>query len=37
MVVPDQFIDRTRDRPASFFGNGCVAHVSLARSLLPQF
>lgn len=30
MVVPDQFIDRTMQRPASFFGQGCVAHVSLA-------
>lgn len=30
MVVPDQFIDRTVQRPQSFFGDGCVAHVSLA-------
>ena len=30
MVVPDQFIDRTQGRPQSFFGEGCVAHVSLA-------
>ena len=30
MVVPDQFIDRTQQRPQSFFGQGCVAHVSLA-------
>lgn len=30
MVVLDQFIDRTVSRPASFFGPGCVAHVSLA-------
>ena len=30
MVVPDQFIDRTMQRPQSFFGDGCVAHVSLA-------
>ena len=30
MVVPTQFIDRTMNRPASFFGQGCVAHVSLA-------
>ena len=30
MVVPHQFIDRTRQRPQSFFGDGCVAHVSLA-------
>ena len=30
MVVLDQFIDRTSGRPGSFFGSGCVAHVSLA-------
>ncbi|THG40460.1 S-methyl-5'-thioadenosine phosphorylase [Sphingomonas olei] len=29
-VVVDQFIDRTVGRPASFFGTGMVAHVSLA-------
>jgi 5'-methylthioadenosine phosphorylase len=30
MLVPDQFIDRTHQRPLSFFGNGAVAHVSVA-------
>jgi len=30
-VLVDQFIDRTRMRPASFFGEGCVAHVSMAE------
>jgi len=29
-VFPDQFIDRTRHRVDTFFGNGIVAHVSLA-------
>jgi 5'-methylthioadenosine phosphorylase len=29
-VTVDQFIDRTAGRPASFFGPGLVAHVSLA-------
>jgi len=29
-VVPDQFIDRTRHRVDTFFGDGLVAHVSLA-------
>lgn len=29
-VLVDQFIDRTRQRPQSFFGNGLVAHVSMA-------
>ncbi|GGC01438.1 S-methyl-5'-thioadenosine phosphorylase [Marinobacterium zhoushanense] len=31
MVLPDQYIDMTRQRPNSFFGNGVVAHVSLAQ------
>jgi 5'-methylthioadenosine phosphorylase len=30
-VVVDQFIDRTFARHKSFFGTGCVAHVSMAR------
>jgi 5'-methylthioadenosine phosphorylase len=30
-VIVDQFIDRTRDRVRSFFGPGCVAHVSAAH------
>jgi len=30
-VIVDQFIDRTRLRPPSFFGGGLVAHVSLAE------
>ena len=29
-VVPDQFFDRTRHRVDTFFGEGLVAHVSLA-------
>ncbi|MGH9417328.1 MAG: S-methyl-5'-thioadenosine phosphorylase [Terriglobales bacterium] len=29
-VLPDQFIDRTQHRCATFFGDGLVAHVSLA-------
>ena len=31
MVLPDQFIDMTRDRASSFFGQGAVAHVSMAQ------
>jgi 5'-methylthioadenosine phosphorylase len=27
-VVPDQFIDRTSQRPSTFFGNGIVGHVA---------
>jgi len=30
VVVPDQFFDRTRHRTDTFFGDGIVAHVSLA-------
>ena len=30
-VIADQFIDRTFAREKSFFGNGMVAHVSMAR------
>ena len=36
MVVPDQFIDRTQQRPQTFFGKGCVAHVSLADPTCPR-
>ncbi len=30
MVTPDQFIDLTKQRQSSFFGQGAVAHVSMA-------
>src|SRR5438132_3018199 len=30
IVFPDQFIDRTRHRPDTFFGNGIVGHVAFA-------
>ncbi len=30
VVIPHQFIDRTTQRPSTFFGQGIVAHVSLA-------
>lgn len=35
LVVPDQFVDRTRQRAATFFGGGLVAHVSLAEPFSP--
>jgi len=28
MVLPDQFIDRTKDRSSTFFGDGIVAHIT---------
>ncbi|MFP4135222.1 MAG: S-methyl-5'-thioadenosine phosphorylase [Halothece sp.] len=30
MVIPDQFIDRTRNRVNTFFGDGIVAHIGFA-------
>jgi len=30
IVVPHQFIDRTKGRPSTFFGNGIAAHVAFA-------
>ena len=36
IVVPDQFFDRTRHRADTFFGDGLVAHVSLARPVCPE-
>ncbi|MDE2690975.1 MAG: S-methyl-5'-thioadenosine phosphorylase [Acidobacteriota bacterium] len=35
IVVPDQFIDRTRHRPDTFFGNGLAAHVGFADPICP--
>jgi 5'-methylthioadenosine phosphorylase len=35
-VIVDQFIDRTVGRASSFFGSGCVAHVSLAHPVCPR-
>ncbi len=34
-VLVDQFVDRTVGRTSSFFGNGCVAHVSMAHPVGP--
>jgi 5'-methylthioadenosine phosphorylase len=35
LVIPDQFIDRTKDRPSTFFGGGIVAHVAFAEPFCP--
>jgi len=35
-VIVDQFIDRTFSRDKSFFGPGCVAHVSMAEPVCPR-
>ncbi|TKW76664.1 MAG: S-methyl-5'-thioadenosine phosphorylase [Bradyrhizobium icense] len=34
-VLVDQFVDRTYKRESSFFGRGCVAHVSMAHPVSP--
>jgi 5'-methylthioadenosine phosphorylase len=35
-VLVDQFVDRTFNRESSFFGTGCVAHVSMAHPVSPR-
>src|ERR1700686_1850587 len=35
-VIVDQFIDRSFAREKSFFGTGCVAHVSMAHPVCPR-
>ncbi|MBV8918556.1 S-methyl-5'-thioadenosine phosphorylase [Bradyrhizobium sp.] len=35
-VLVDQFVDRTYKRESSFFGRGCVAHVSMAHPISPR-
>lgn len=34
-VIPDQFVDRTRGRVSTFFGDGLVAHISFADPVCP--
>jgi 5'-methylthioadenosine phosphorylase len=36
MVIPDQFIDRTKDRAATFFGEGLVAHIAFGDPICPN-
>ncbi len=35
-VIPDQFVDRTRQRISTFFGDGVVAHVSMAEPVCGE-
>lgn len=35
LVIVDQFFDRTKDRPLSFFGQGIVAHIPFADPVCP--
>ena len=36
IVLPDQFVDRTRGRISTFFGDGLVAHISFADPVCPD-
>ncbi|CAM5369708.1 S-methyl-5'-thioadenosine phosphorylase [Eoetvoesiella caeni] len=36
MVLPGQFIDLTKRRDSTFFGDGAVAHVSMAQPVCPN-
>ncbi|QLE56592.1 S-methyl-5'-thioadenosine phosphorylase [Nostoc sp. TCL26-01] len=36
MVVPDQFIDRTKNRVSTFFGEGIVAHIAFGEPICPN-
>ena len=36
IVIPTQFIDLTKKRQSTFFGEGIVAHVSMANPVCPQ-
>ncbi len=35
-LIPDQFVDRTRHRVDTFFGDGVVAHIAFAEPVCPQ-
>ncbi len=35
-VIPDQFVDRTRGRVSTFFGDGLVAHISFADPICAE-
>lgn len=35
-LVPDQFVDRTKGRASTFFGNGLVAHVGFDKPVCAQ-
>jgi 5'-methylthioadenosine phosphorylase len=36
LVIPDQFVDMTRRRVSSFFGNGIVGHIGMADPVCPD-
>ncbi len=36
IVLPDQFVDRTRGRASTFFGGGVAAHIAFADPVCPE-
>lgn len=36
IVIVDQFLDRTKDRPSTFFGNGIVAHIPFGKPVCSE-
>jgi 5'-methylthioadenosine phosphorylase len=36
LVIPDQFVDRTKGRISTFFGRGIAAHVGFAHPVCPE-
>ncbi|MGB3691926.1 MAG: S-methyl-5'-thioadenosine phosphorylase [Spirulinaceae cyanobacterium] len=36
MVIPDQFIDRTKNRVSTFFGEGIVGHIAFGEPICPN-
>ncbi|MBO1348169.1 MAG: S-methyl-5'-thioadenosine phosphorylase [Hormoscilla sp. GUM202] len=36
MVLPDQYIDRTKNRTSTFFGNGIAAHIAFGHPVCSQ-
>ncbi len=35
-VIPDQFFDRTKCRPSTFFGDGLVVHIGFSEPVCPE-
>jgi 5'-methylthioadenosine phosphorylase len=36
LVIPDQFIDRTKSRASTFFGEGIIAHIAFGDPICPK-
>ncbi len=35
-IIPDQFVDRTKTRVSTFFGNGVVVHIAFDKPVCPE-